>query len=237
MDLSIVIPVYNESRKVAGDIAAASAFLLEQGLTGEIIIADDGSTDGTADLAATAAADCPIEVRIVRLPHRGKGSAVRGGMVQSRGDVAMFADSGVCIPFAAALAGLALLREGHCDIAHGSRRLPGSVISRRQSPYRAALSRLFRVVVGRYMRLPAHLTDTQCGFKLYRGDIARELYGACVTDGFMFDIEIIRRATLRGLRIAEFPVHWRWDHDSRLHPARIAWRVLRELRTIRREVG
>jgi dolichyl-phosphate beta-glucosyltransferase len=232
--LSIVIPAFNESRKIAGDVVAASHFLAANQMAGEVIIADDGSTDGTADLAQATSPAADIGLHVLRLAHAGKGSAVRQGILHSRGQFVLFADAGVCIPFEDALRGLAMLQNDECDLAHGSRRLPGSVITRRQTPYRAALSQFFRWSVLRYMHLPRHLTDTQCGFKLYRGHLARELYAECRTPGFMFDMEILTLAARRGLRIAEFPVHWRWDSDSRLKPMRIAWGVLGDLRRIRK---
>ena len=84
------------------------------------------------------------------------------------------------------------------------------------------------------MKISSELSDTQCGFKIYRGDVARNLYGQCVTDGFMFDLEIIMRAEKQGYRIKEFPIDWTCDRDSRLSPAKSLWRVLRELITIKR---
>jgi hypothetical protein len=84
------------------------------------------------------------------------------------------------------------------------------------------------------MKVSSELTDTQCGFKIYRGDVARDLYGQCITDGFMFDLEIIMRAQKRGCRIKEFPIEWTCDRDSRLSPTRSLWRVLQELITIKR---
>jgi len=234
MELSIVIPAYNESRKVSGDVAAASEFLTTNGLSGEVVIADDGSTDGTADIAQAAAVAPGVKYSVLRLVHGGKGWAVSQGILHSRGQYVLFADSGVCIPFADALPALALLRDDRCDIANGSRRLPESVIGHPLSRYRRVLSRLFRWIVLRVLHLPRHLTDTQCGFKLYKGHIARELYAQCRTKGFLFDLEILVRAAGQDMRVAEFPVHWRWDNDSRLRPARILWNVLKELIRIRR---
>ncbi|MFW6161406.1 MAG: hypothetical protein ACODAJ_01475, partial [Planctomycetota bacterium] len=162
------------------------------------------------------------------------GCAVRTGMQETSGEFAMFADSGLCVPYLQALRGLELLRGGQCDIAHGSRRLPETHIKRPQSLYRRLCSRAFRRFVFLFMGIPRHLTDTQCGFKLYRGDVARELYAACRTDGFMFDIEVVLRAKQRGYTIGEFPVDWTSDRDSRLHPVRVAWRVFRDLLIIKR---
>ncbi len=233
MDLSIVIPAYRESHKIARDVTVAGEFLAKQSLRGEVIVADDGSPDGTADAADAAAVPPGIERRVLRLEHRGKGHAVRQGMIASRGDYVMFADSGLCVPFADVLPALDQLRSGQCDIANGSRKMDTSVIARSQSLYRRVLSRFFRWVVLRALHLPRDLTDTQCGFKVYRGVVARELYADCVIDGFMFDLELLIRARQRGYSFREFPVHWSCDPDSRLRPSRILGRSWRELLSLR----
>jgi len=93
---------------------------------------------------------------------------------------------------------------------------------------------MFHWLVIHDMGIPAEFTDTQCGFKMYKGDVARHLYAEAVTDGFTFDIEIIMRAQREGYRIKEFPIDWTCDRDSRLSPTRSSWRVLSELLTIRR---
>ena len=135
----------------------------------------------------------------------------------------------LCIPYGNALQGLELLQQGPCDIAHGSRRMIESDILRDQPWHRRLFSRAFKAVVRALLGVPRRLTDTQCGFKVYKGDVARTLYGECVTDGFMFDIEIILRAMRKGYRICEFPVEWACDLDSRLSVTRTPWPVLAEL--------
>ena len=235
MDLSIVIPEFNEARKIARDVEAAGAFLVAQGLGGEILVVDDGSSDKSADLAAAAPVPEGVQRRVIRHQvNRGKGHAVRTGMVQTSGDVVMFADAGLCIPFDNALRGLSLIREDGCDIAHGSRRLPDSVITRPKSLYRRMLTRVFRWTMPWLAGTPRSLSDTQCGFKMYRGEVGRELYGKCTCDGFLFDVETVLRAMRAGWRIVEFPVEWHSDSDSRLHPARSIPRLIAELRAIRR---
>lgn len=236
-ELSIVVPAYNEHHKVARDVEAASAFLLEQQIDGEIIISDDGSDDDTAGVARQAPVPDNVQFEVLaNTPNRGKGAAVRAGILASTGRYVMFADSGVCIPFEQAMRGLTLLRAGECEIAHASRKRIDSVITNPQPLHRRILSRIFRTTVNAYMGLPYRLTDTQCGFKLYRGDIARDLYRECLTEGFLFDLEIILRAKKRGLRIAEFPVTWSCDPDSRLRPGKTAIRTIVEMRRIKKLV-
>jgi len=235
MDLSIVIPAYNEAAKIARDVEAAGKFLADACLRGEVLVVDDGSADGTAVAARRAAVPPGVTTRVIRYEHnRGKGYAVRTGMLETTGTFALFADSGLCVPFVEALRGIELIRRGDCDVAHASRKLPETHIERPQNLYRRACSWAFREFVFTFMGIPHHLTDTQCGFKVYRGDVARDLYAACKTDGFMFDVETILRARDKGLTIAEFPVDWTNDRDSRLHPLRVAFRVLRDLWAVKR---
>jgi dolichyl-phosphate beta-glucosyltransferase len=238
MDLSIVIPAFEEGHKIARDVTTAAQFLRARDLRGEIIVVDDGSRDRTAQAAANAPVPEGVERRVIRYDsHRGKGYGVRTGMVQTTGKYAMFADCGLCIPYDNVLTGLELLKSGTCDIAHGSRRHIQSRILRDQPWHRRLISRTFKATVRTILGVPREFTDTQCGFKIYQGDVARELYGQCVTDGFLFDIEIILRAVRKGYRIREFPVQWACDRDTRLSVARTPWPVLSELRALRRALA
>jgi dolichyl-phosphate beta-glucosyltransferase len=238
MDLSIVIPAYEEGHKIGRDVTAAAQFFCAHDLHGEIIVVDDGSSDHTAQAARDVPVPDGVARRVLRYEvHRGKGYGVRTGMVQTTGNYAMFADCGLCIPYDNVLAGLEMLQTGACDIAHGSRRHLESNILRDQPWHRRLISRTFKATVRTILGVPREFTDTQCGFKIYRGDVARELYGQCVTDGFMFDIEIILRAVRKGYRIREFPVQWACDRDTRLSVARTPWPVLSELRALRKAMA
>lgn len=235
MDLSIVIPALDESKKIERDVEEAAAFLEDKSLAGEIIVVDDGSKDNTAEIAQNVNIPPTIKRSVIRYEHhRGKGYAIRTGIKQSSGEYVMFADSGCCVPYEDVLRGLKLLKNGDCDIAHGSRKMRGCHIEKTQSLYRRMCSKMFHWFVIHYMKVPAEFTDTQCGFKIYKGDTARHLYGECITNGFIFDIEIILRAQKEGYHIREFPIDWTCDRDSRLSPTRSSWRVLSELLTIKR---
>ena len=234
MDLSIVIPAFNEGRKIERDVLAAAAFLAGEGLAGEILVVDDSSTDSTADAAARAPVPPGVRRRVLRYePHRGKGYAVRTGMRETRGRVVLFADAGLCVPFDNALRGMRLIEDGACEVAHGSRKMHGSRITLPQPFCRRELSKMFHALVHLAMGIPAGMTDTQCGFKLYRGDVGRELYAACRSDGFVFDVEVLLRALRKGYRVQEFPVEWCCDIDSRLHPARNVPGIVSDLVEIR----
>lgn len=237
-ELSIVIPAYNEAHKIALDVEAAGRFLAEQQMTGEVIVSDDGSQDQTAQTARACSVPAGVTLRVIEQEkNRGKGAAVRAGVLASTGRYVLFADSGVCIPYEQAMRGLTLLRANKCELAHASRKRVDSVIVNPQPLHRRILSRVFRFAADVYLGVPYRLTDTQCGFKMYKGELGRRLYSQCRTDGFLFDLEIIHLARRAGARIAEFPVTWSCDPDTRLRTGRTAVRTIVELRGIKRAVG
>jgi dolichyl-phosphate beta-glucosyltransferase len=232
MNVSIIIPAYKEARKIERDVVAADSFLQARRDGGEIIVVDDGSTDGTADAARALQVRFP-SLRVISYErNRGKGHAVAQGVAQATCDIVLFADAGLCVPYDIAALGIAMLELDMCDIAHGSRRMRGSVL-RAQPLYRRLGSRAYKVIVHSVMGVPRWISDTQCGFKLYRRTVAQELYADLITDGFMFDVEIILRALKRGARILEFPVLWSNDEDTRFDPVKGSVRNFRELARIR----
>lgn len=233
--LSIIIPAFNEAHKIQQDILAADRFLSSEDLSGEIIVIDDGSTDQTSAAAEETANNIQTPCIVERFEKNyGKGQAVRTGMLISQGIYTVFADSGVCVPFEQVKTGMDMIECGLCDIAHGSRKLPGCHISKPQSVYRRACSKLFHWFLIHDIKHLGNLTDTQCGFKLYRGDIARALYAQSTVNGFTFDIEIILMALSRGYTIKEFAVDWTCDPDSRLKPIHAAIRVFVDLVHLKR---
>jgi len=235
MNISIIVPAFNESKKIGRDIKAAEEFIVRNNFQGEIFVVDDGSKDDTAEAAKTVEISPHISLRVIRYePHRGKGYAVRTGMKSAKGDYILFADSGLCVPYDYVLTGLKILKSGDFDIAHGSRKLEDSKIIRQQPWLRRLISKVFRWIFIHWLHVPSELTDTQCGFKVYKGDAARKLYEQCVTDGFLFEIEIIVRAQKQGYRIKEFPVEWTVDLDSRLSLTRNSFGFIRELIAVKR---
>jgi dolichyl-phosphate beta-glucosyltransferase len=234
MDISIVIPALNEAKKIRYDVETAASFINESGLRGEVIVVDDGSIDGTTEVARKANILSSVELVVIRLEkNSGKGFAVKTGIKNTRGDVVLFADSGTCVPYANALHQIERIQVGELDVAMASRRMKQTRILRNRSIKRRMLSWLFRQAAIIITGLPRRITDSQCGFKLYKGKIARKLFDECLTRGFIFELEILLRALQMGCRIEEFPVEWSCDLDSRLKPASDAFVVLKELFKVR----
>lgn len=235
MDLSIIIPALNESKKIERDLLAAASFLEDQRMEGEILVVDDGSTDDTTTVVQRIQKQRQLPVRAMRYElHRGKGFAVRSGIAGSRGNFVLFIDSGMTIPLHFITSGLELLKQDFCEIAHASRKLPESEIRQPHKLSRKITSWAFQKTIKYWLNLPRNLTDTQCGFKIYPGEIGRELYSECQTDGFLFDLEIIIRAQKKGYRIQEFPIQWTADPDSRLSLRKAPQEILKEIYQIRK---
>jgi dolichyl-phosphate beta-glucosyltransferase len=207
--LSVVIPAYNEAARLPPTLRRISAHLA--GHSYEILVVDDGSTDGTADAARSVG--CP-GLQVLRTePNRGKGHAVRRGMLAARGDRRLMTDADLSTPIEDLGRLHGRLDEGY-DVAIGSRALPGADVQVRQPWYRENAGRVFNLMV-RVLALP-DLRDTQCGFKLWGAAAAEEAFGATRLDGFCFDVEALYLARKRGRRIAEVPVTWRNDAGTRV---------------------
>lgn len=210
--LSIVIPAYNEENRVRPAIEAAFEWAGHAGFSVEVLISDDGSRDGTL-LAARAEAARNGRVRALTGPHAGKGSAVRRGMLAATREAILFMDADQ----AAAPSEVQSLwphLEAGADVVCGSRALPNSLILVPQPGSRSFAGRAARALV----RLSGltHVRDTQCGFKLFRADAAREIFSRATVDRFAFDVEALLLARRLGYRIAEVPVLWFNSPDTRV---------------------
>ena len=232
--LQIVIPAYNEELRLPRTLRALRRFVTARrsvyGVV-EVLVVDNGSADRTAEVAE--AADSPaMRVRILGCPDRGKGAAVRAGLLASDADLVAFMDADGATDLTALDA--AWLRVHHgADVAIGSRALAGSVADVRSRRIRAAGAAAYRRLA---RRLVPTIADTQCGFKLIRGDLARAVAADLVAPGFSFDVELLVRLGAAGARIDEIPVTWTDVPGSTFVPARhgagafaelaaIAWRT------------
>ncbi len=237
MDLSIIIPVYNEGNKTDKDIQLAAQFLHLSKMSCEIIISDDGSTDNTVNILENIRNKLHIPLKIIaNKDHKGKGHAVKSGILEAQGKLVLFIDSGACVPYNDILPGIDMISKGQCEIAHGSRFLKNSLITRKKQWYRRLMSYAFRMFIRLWAKIPYNLTDTQCGLKIYKGEVALELYRQCITEGFMFDVEIILRAAKAGYKIEEFPISWTADLDSRLSVTTTFFQMLSELVRIKKKI-
>ncbi len=226
--ISIVVPAYNEEARLGGTLTTMTAWLDGRGEDWEILVADDGSQDRTPDLADEHAARTKGRVKLVRLPaNRGKGAAVRAGVAASRGDEVLFSDADLATPIEELSKLRAAIAAG-ADVAIGSRAIAGAQIDRRQHPMRELMGRTFNLAVRTLVM--GGIKDTQCGFKLFRGDVGRELFAASHVEGFAFDVEILYLARPR-YKVAEVPVVWRHVDESKVSPgidaARMLWDVVK----------
>ena len=212
--LSVVIPAFNEALRLPATLARVRSYLDARQPSFEIVVVDDGSTDATAAVARAGAA--PIVV-LRHAQNRGKGHAVRAGMLAARGERRLMTDADLSTPIEELAQLEAALAQGF-DVAIGSRAVAGARVEVHQPAYREAMGRLFNRLV-QALLLPG-LHDTQCGFKLFTAAAAAAAFSACRLDGFSFDVEALYVARRRGLRIAELPVVWRNDAATRVG----AWR-------------
>ena len=200
--LSIVIPAYNEAKRLPATLAAVKAYLAATSWEfSEIVVVNDGSRDSTAKIALQAGA------RVLQNPgNRGKGYSVRNGMLEARGEWLLFSDADLSTPIEE-LEKLwsAIVRE-HADVAIGSRDLDRSLIGVRQPLFRELGGRFFNFVIRAVTGLPFH--DTQCGFKLFDAAAAREIFRRQRVERFGFDVEVLFIARCLGYRTLEVPVRW-----------------------------
>jgi len=228
--LSVIIPAYNEEARLAPTVREAVAFLRVRRQPFELIVVDDGSRDGTSALVRRLAEEAP-EVRLIRLAeNQGKGLAVRTGIVNSQGDRVLFTDADGATPIGE-LARLEAALEGGAEVAIGSRALygEGTVVAARW--YRRAMGRSFHALVE--LLTVRGIQDTQCGFKLFRGAVAHDLFSRMRMPGFSFDVEVLLMAQRGNYRIAEVPVNWTHQPGSRISLVRDSLRMARDLFIIR----
>jgi dolichyl-phosphate beta-glucosyltransferase len=209
--LSIVIPAFNEARRLPKTLVRLHGWLADSPHRHEIVVVDDGSTDGTAEAAREAGGEALVLLR--HQPNRGKGYAVRRGMLAATGERRLMTDADLSTPIEELPRLMNELDRG-AEIAIGSRAVPGAQIEVHQPAYREAMGRVFNRVV-QSLLLPG-LKDTQCGFKLFTARAAKKSFGACRLDGFSFDVEALYVARRSGMRIVEVPVVWRNDEASRV---------------------
>lgn len=227
---SIIIPAYNEERRLGASLESVLAYVAEQGWEAEILVVDDGSRDATAKLAAEVAARHP-EVRLLENPgNRGKGYSVRHGMLEAQGELLLFTDADLSAPIAEAAKLFAALRAG-AEIAIGSRWLASETQTLRQPFYRQLFGRIFNLLLR--LLLGLRFKDTQCGFKAFTRRAARELFPLQRIERWAFDPELLYLAHRRNLAVQEVAVEWAHDPRSTIRALRDGPRMFWDMLRIR----
>ncbi|HTS20098.1 MAG TPA: dolichyl-phosphate beta-glucosyltransferase [Verrucomicrobiae bacterium] len=212
--LSVVIPAYNEQDRLKRHVPGIVDFLQSKKRAFEIIVVNDGSRDNTATVARELAGTYP-SLRLIDLnPNRGKGGAVKAGMLDARGEFVLFTDADQSTPISEVDKLLAKMEVDGFDMAIGSRSMPGARVEQPQVWYRALAGKLFGL--GTRVFCIRGFRDTQCGFKAMRHDVAHKVFPQVTSDTAIFDIEMLVVATREGYRIAEVAVKWVHDPDTRI---------------------
>jgi dolichyl-phosphate beta-glucosyltransferase len=227
--LSLVLPVYNEHDRLPRTLRLLRKYLSRRRLAAEIIVVDDGSTDDTAALVQRRVLTWPA-LRLISTPHRGKGHAVRVGLLAAQGAYICFCDADLSMPNTELSKFLPPLRPD-VAVAIASREARGA--HRYGEPvHRHVFGRVFNLLV-RTLALPG-IQDSQCGFKSFRGEVARQLAAAQTLDGWGFDVELLYLARRWGYGVVEVPVEWHYAPSSRVSPLRDSWRMARDVLAVRR---
>jgi glycosyltransferase involved in cell wall biosynthesis len=239
VSLSIVVPAFNEAARLGQSLRAILDYLKKTNPGAELIVVDDGSDDDTLAVANQVFADAGnIETRVISYqPNRGKGYAVRCGLLACKGRIAVFSDADLSTPITETPKVVDPIEQGEYDLTFGSRALDRRLIGVHQPWRREQGGRVFNLVVRLATGLP--FWDTQCGFKAFRMSAFRPIVEAANIDRFGFDVELLYVSQVAGLRLKEIPV--RWDHkvgalDASGNYARDSMRMLGEVKKIRQQV-
>ncbi len=210
--LSVVIPAYNEERRLGPTLEQVLGYLEHRGQSFEVLVADDGSRDATSRVAQSFA---ERSVKVLRhQPNRGKGAALQLAVAASKGHRVLLSDADLSTP----IEDLALL-EAHCaeaELVLGSRAVAGARLTQRQPFYRELMGKTFNKII--QLAGVRGIRDTQCGFKLLDGAVARDLFADMITAGFAYDVELVWLARQRGYRVCEVGITWANSPETRVRP-------------------
>lgn len=232
-DVSIVIPAYNESERLGQPLKTVLDFVSSQEMNAEVIVVDDGSGDDTAQVAERAFQAMPsVQSNVIRYEkNRGKGFAVKTGLLAAKADVALFSDADLSTPIDEMSKLVDPIIAGECDVAFGSRALDRSLIGTHQPWRREQGGRVMNMIIKTMSGLP--FTDTQCGFKAFNLVKFRPLLDVMKIDRFGFDVEFLFVANYHKLRLKEIPVRWNDVEGSKVSVFRDTRRMISELNQIR----
>jgi dolichyl-phosphate beta-glucosyltransferase len=233
-DVSIVIPAYNESSRISQPLGIILSYIRDNKLNAEVIVVDDGSSDDTSQVAERAFAAVPgVSTQVIRYePNRGKGFAVKTGLLAANADVALFTDADLSTPIEEMSKLIDPIKAGEYDVAFGSRAIDRSLIGTHQPWRREQGGKVMNLIIRTMSGLP--FSDTQCGFKAFNMLKFRPLLELMTIDRFGFDVEFLFVAQHNGLRSAEIPVRWNDVEGSKVSVVRDTRRMISELNQIRR---
>jgi dolichyl-phosphate beta-glucosyltransferase len=226
--LSIVVPAYNEEKRLPDSLPRIIQFVQQQEYSIEVIVVDDGSTDRTADIVREFQKQAPF-ITLLQVDHGGKGHAVRAGMMQAHGEYLFLCDSDLSMPIEEVTKFLPPALDGY-DLAIASREIEGA--RRYDEPgYRHLMGRVFNLIV-RLLTVRG-IQDTQAGFKCFRRDATRQLFPLQTIDGWGFDVEILFIAQRHGMKIVEVPINWYYKNRSQVRPIQDTYNMFREALKVR----
>lgn len=226
IELSVIIPAYNEEFRLPSTLDKAYAFLSKRGRSFEIVVVDDGSMDNTADLVEDYAKKYP-EIRLVSYtPNQGKGHAVRTGMLAAKGNLLLLDDADGSSPIEE-VEKLEMAIANGADLAIGSRAKPDEERQVEALFHRKYIGNTFNVIV-QTLLLPG-IHDTQCGFKLFKRDIGRDIFSVAHLDGYAFDVEVLYIARIRGYKCQEVAINWHNVDGSKINVLTDSTRMLIEV--------
>ncbi len=233
-ELSIIIPAYNEQRRIGDSLRKILDYVKKENLSAEIIVVDDGSNDKTTEVAETVFAEyAELDAKAIRYDeNRGKGFAVKTGLEAAKGKIALFSDADLSTPIEELPKLVEPIKNGDFDVTFGSRALDRTLIGERQPWRREQGGKVFNLFVRTLTGLP--FWDTQCGFKAFRMEKFRPLLDVMQIERFGFDVEFLYVAHHAGLRLKEIPVRWNNDDRTKVSIIRDSLRMFNEVREIRK---
>ena len=229
---TVAIPCYNEASRIGETVRATLDYLSKESPAAELIVVNDGSTDTTPTVVREALKHATVQTQLLEnFPNRGKGSAVRTGLLAATRPIGLFFDADLSTPLSEIPKVIEPIANGDVEVAFGSRALDRKLIGIRQPWRREQAGRVFNLIVRIATGMP--FWDTQCGFKAFRLDVCRPILEKAHTIGFAFDVELLFTAYRAGLRLREIPVRWNHAEGSKIRVIYDSLAMLREVIALR----